>query len=163
MPSLPPNHHHPHTHTPTLPHTRVRAGGRQFWSELRERSGSAPALLPERLTNGQRRSLLGAVVDPAGLFRQSGLVNTDGRDRAALEAASKLTHLARELLAEGQQATGLAEGDPSPLSESARQQEQQELVRALTSKAWERRDDLRVVTRRIAAEALDQAASRVSI
>lgn len=119
------------------------ARGRQAFSELREASG--PGV-------GSGRSLLGTVVDPLGLFRQSGLMDTDERDRAALQAAAKLTDLARELLADSD--AGVAGG--------AGEVEQQQLVRALAAKAWERRDDLSVVTRRIAAEALDQAAERLT-
>jgi hypothetical protein len=79
-------------------------------------------------------------------------MGTDERDRAALQAAAKLTDLARDLQAES--AAGAAGG--------AAEVEQQQLVRALAAKAWERRDDLSVVTRRIAAEALDQAADRLT-
>ena len=119
------------------------ARGRQAFSDLKERSG--PGV-------GSGRSLLGTVVDPLGLFRQSGLMDSDERDRAALQAAAKLTDLARELLADSD--AGVAGG--------AGEVEQQQLVRALAAKAWERRDDLSVVTRRIAAEALDQAAERLT-
>jgi len=81
------------------------------------------------------------------------LVNTDDRDRASLEAASKLTDLAAELV---------ADGDASIATQAEQQQQQQLLMRALAAKAWERRDDLQAVTRRIAVEALDQAAERAS-
>ena len=127
------------------------ARGRQAFSDLKERSG--PGV-------GPGRSLLGTVVDPLGLFRQSGLMDSDKRDRAALEAAAKLTDLARELLAESD--AGAAGGAGEAEQQQRRQVEQQQLVRALAAKAWERRDDLSVVTRRIAAEALDQAAERLT-
>ena len=90
-------------------------------------------------------------------------MNTDERDRAALQAAAKLADLARELLAESDAgATGAAGGAGEAEQQRRRQEEQQQLVRALAAKAWERREDLRVVTRRIAAEALDQAAERLT-
>jgi len=136
------------------------ARGRQAFAELRQASGSAVGSVG---SVGTGRSLLGTVVDPLGLFRQSELMNTDERDRAALQAAAKLADLARELLAESDAgATGAAGGAGEAEQQRRRQEEQQQLVRALAAKAWERREDLRVVTRRIAAEALDQAAERLT-
>jgi hypothetical protein len=116
------------------------AATRQRWSELRAASGR---LQPDR-------SRLGAIVDPLGLFRASPLVANDARDEAALRAADKLAALAAQLLAEAPPAGGAA---PAV--------DRQELVRALVGKAYERRDDLRRVSRRIAVEALDQAALRL--
>ena len=105
---------------------------------MRDRSGQL----------GEQRSLLGTLVDPLGVFRNSPLINADDRDRAALEAATKLVDLADEILKESL----LAESEPLGTNE---------LVQALAAKAWERRADLQVVSRRIAVEALDQAANRL--
>ena len=114
------------------------AQSRTLWADLRDRSGQL----------GEQRSLLGTLVDPLGVFRNSPLINADDRDRAALEAATKLVDLADEILKESL----LAESEPLGTNE---------LVQALAAKAWERRADLQVVSRRIAVEALDQAANRL--
>ena len=94
---------------------------------------------------------LGALVDPLGLFRQSALVTNDARDEAALRAAARLSAVAEELLAEGTATEGREpQLDPQVVS------------RALAAKAWQRRDDLQEVSRRIAVEALDQGATRLA-
>jgi hypothetical protein len=74
-------------------------------------------------------------------------VQNDERDRAALDAAGKLAAQASELL-----------GDSAGFT----QIEQRQLVRALVAKAFDRRDDLREVTRRLTVELLDQTATRMS-
>jgi hypothetical protein len=116
----------------------LAAAVREGWADARVRSGSTAS----------GRSLLGTLVDPLGVFRQSALVNNDARDRAALDAARQLADFATELLG----ATG--GGAPS-------EEQQRLLVRALVRQAWERRDALPDVTRRVAVEALDQAAGRM--
>lgn len=72
----------------------------------------------------------------------------------ALAAASKLTTLANELVSEG----GSESGEAAPLLSS---QELRRFNTLLLRKAWERRDDLRIVTRRFAAKLLEQTAQRV--
>ena len=112
------------------------AGSRRALNDARARSGTA----------GNGRSLLGAVVDPLGLFRDSPLLEEDDRDAAALAAAAKLAQLATDLVGDG--------GDGG---DDARQ----DLVRALAARLWQRRADLRLATRRIASEALGQTADRL--
>lgn len=126
------------------------ASSRQLWHDLRTRSGSF-----------QQRSVLGRIVDPLGLFRHSALITNDERDRAALQAAAKLSALAAELLGEAPSVIGgTAPVGAASASEAADQQSQ--LVRALLRKAYERRVDLRRASRRLAIEALDQAAGRLA-
>lgn len=110
---------------------------RRLWADARRRSGGA----------GGDRSVLGSLVDPLGLFRGSKLVTEDDRDAAALDAAAKLAALASELLGDGG-------GDPA---------DQRALASALASRLWARREDLSVVTRRVAAESARQTADRLRI
>jgi len=67
------------------------AGARQTFDSARRASGL--------VGNSGRRTVLGSVVDPFGLFSGSGLVEVDANDRKALEAAAKLG----ELLARAQE------------------------------------------------------------
>jgi hypothetical protein len=145
----------------------VSASSRRSWEELRARSGtlSPPAFgslgrvgtRSEDAADPPPRSLLGALVDPLGLLRRSALVNTDGRDEAALEAARKLSRLVSDLLEEeeGAELASLRAALSEPTV-------QRQLAQTLVTKAWERRDALQAVSRRVAAEALDQAASRLA-
>ena len=118
------------------------AAGRERWAELRKQSGSPSVLL-------QGRSRLGALADPLGIFRGSPLIETDATDREALKAASKLTELATELSSSGADAPLLS------------QAEQQQFNRILLRKLWEKRAELQLVSRRLAATLLDQTVQRV--
>ena len=71
----------------------LAAGTREAFASLRARGPS--------LGGGGEggRSLLGAMVDPLGLFRNSPLVRNDARDESALAATRKLATIASELLA----------------------------------------------------------------
>ena len=97
----------------------------------------------------QGRSRLGALADPLGIFRGSPLIETDATDREALKAASKLTELATELSSSGADAPLLS------------QAEQQQFNRILLRKLWEKRAELQLVSRRLAATLLDQTVQRV--
>ena len=119
------------------------ASSRRLWSDLRAQSGQLGG-----------RSTLGLLVDPLGLFRGSALVRNGERDQAALDAAEKLLPLAQELLATRRAGpVGSMDGDAL---------DAQELLRALTTRLIQRQEDLQRVTRRVAVEALDQAAGRVA-
>ena len=121
------------------------ASSRRLFSELRERSGEL-----------RERSALGALLDPLGLFRDSPLITNGERDLAALRAAEKLVPLATELLADGDTSLPAA-GDGAATPPDAPQ-----LLQALVIKLYERRGDVQRVSRRVAVEALDQAAARLS-
>ena len=82
-------------------------------------------------------------------FRGSPLIETDATDREALKAASKLTELATELSSSGADAPLLS------------QAEQQQFNRILLRKLWEKRAELQLVSRRLAATLLDQTVQRV--
>ena len=85
---------------------------------------------------------------PSGQSKHcSALVNTDERDRAALRAAAKLA--------------SIVNGDDGAAG-APTEAEQRRLAGALATKAWERRDDVRRVSRRLARELLQQTASRMT-
>ena len=122
------------------------ASSRQIWADLRARSGAL-----------QQRSVLGTLVDPLGLFRHSAFVRNGERDFAALQAVERLASLANELLREA------TPGGTPPSSDVAVEEiDQQQLIGALAAKAYQRRDDLAQVSRRLGLEALDQAANRLA-
>ena len=116
--------------------------------------------------------MLGTVLDPLGVFRGSPLVQNDERDRAALAAAAELAAIgnnllgsgsAPELAAGGGGVTGsLISGGSAAASSPVSAPEAQKLVTALTRKAFARRDELPLLFRRLAAEALDQTAARLA-
>ena len=160
------------------------ASSRQIWSDLRARSGTlggsrdgsgggeARSGRMRNRSGAAPRSVLGVVLDPLGLWRESALINNDERDLAVLHAASKLTALATELLADvpttdpkgggrdaAAQSAGGAEGGSD---EGSVAMDRQLLVRALATKAFERRADLRLASRRVAVEAIDQVTLRLS-
>ena len=160
------------------------ASSRQLWADLRGTSPASPPHLTcispvSRLYLGrwadlrgtssyaapaQERSLLGTLVDPLGLFRASALINNGERDRAALAAAERLATLATELLQEASSApNGGAGVAAAPAGGGAAPDavDRQQLVRALATKALQRREDVRKASRRIAVEALDQAVERL--
>mmetsp|Transcript_87803 Transcript_87803/g.151529 ORF Transcript_87803/g.151529 Transcript_87803/m.151529 type:complete len:859 (+) Transcript_87803:1-2577(+) len=125
---------------------------RETWADLRENSG--------RLGDSGR-SFLGTLVDPLGLFRGSPLIQTDARDRKALDAASKLASIASELIPVG---AGQVEGPlDAPRPGTAVQPstaELTDLVQKLSSKLWERRDELQVVSQRLLIKLLSQTSQR---
>ena len=135
------------------------AASRERFAELRKLSGT-----PER-GPGSGRSRLGLVLDPLGVFKGSALVDNDERDRQALAAAAKLAELADELLPGGLSsgadgAGAAARGRQLPGAQLLSQPDLRELSSKLLSKLWARRDDLQVVTRRLAVKVLDQTAQR---
>ena len=141
----------------------LAAGTRSLWAELRARSGRLPSELQPGLGSGSSdaaepgkagsgRSVLGALVDPLGIFRNSALVDVDQRDRAALAAASKLVAVAME---SGALPPRLNPSEPLPTSELRR------LAQVLSQKVWERREALPDISRRLLAEALDQTSRRL--
>ena len=119
------------------------ASAREQFAALRKRSGSPSVVL-------RSRSRLGALLDPLGLFRGSPLVETDATDREALDAASQLAELVSSLTS--------TDRDTSPLLSP---DESQQFNRILLRKLWEKRDELQLVSRRLAATLLDQTAQRV--
>jgi hypothetical protein len=89
-----------------------------------------------------------------GLFRNSALVENDERDREALAAASKLARVAVEL-------TRAEDGLINTAQPSA--DELRRLGSSLSQKLWGRREELSIVSRRLAAKLLDQTAQRLSL
>ena len=146
----------------------LAAGTRDIFARVRERSGRLPG---PGGAEGEGRSVLGTVLDPLGVFRGSPLVQNDERDRAALAAAAELAAIgnnllgsgsAPELAAGGGGVTGsLISGSAAP-SSPVSAPEAQKLATALTRKAFARRDELPLLFRRLAAEALDQTAARLA-
>jgi len=156
------------------------AASRDWWASVRQASGTLPGAVPaaptaattsatvtatgtmmatmteptlrgDQSVSPAARSRLGALIDPLGLFRTSALVINGGRDEAALQAATKLAAVATDLLAE----------DPDAVGRSGPPLEPRAVASALVAKAWQRRDDVQVATRRLTLEALDQAVARM--
>ena len=137
------------------------AAGRQAFAAARQQSGPLGALarLPSALplpglgggpggSGGAPRSLLGAVVDPLGLFRGSGVVDLDTQDARALAAAAKLG----DLLA------------ASPYAAQARSLSPRDLLavaRAVAPRLWARRVALAQASGRFAGVLLEQQARRL--
>lgn len=116
----------------------LAAGTREAFASLRARG-------PTVGRGGEGgRSLLGAMVDPLGLFRNSPLVRNDARDESALAAARKLATIASELLA-----TEGAAAEPS------------ELAPILARKVWARRDALPAVSRKLLVKVVEQTEARL--
>jgi len=87
--------------------------------------------------------VLGSLIDPLGIFRNSVLVQNDDRDEAALSASRKLVEVAAELY-------------PGVTVEP------QEVVPVLVRKVWERRENIPVATRRLVSKVLEQTMQRLA-
>ncbi|KAL3940454.1 MAG: hypothetical protein SGBAC_005013 [Bacillariaceae sp.] len=122
----------------------VAANSRSIWTEARERSGSLPS----------GRSVLGAIVDPLGLFQSSPIVNTDDRDKKTVETTQKLVELLQRQ-ASASSGTGLV--DFSDLQ----QDEIVELSAILARKVWSRRVSFLRTGNRFATKLLEQTAGRL--
>ena len=99
----------------------VLSNSRSFFSELRERSGFLPS----------GRSVLGAVVDPIGLFRTSPIVRMNDVDLHTVDTTRKLLRLVQEQI----EIHGNQLLDVKTLSRV----EIQELSTILVKKIWSRR------------------------
>jgi len=116
----------------------LNAGARGAWRTLRERSG--------RLRSG--RTVLGALVDPLGLFKDSPIMAVAETDERALAATRQLIRLlSRQPL--GDQLAAL-----SP-------REVQEVAAIVARKLWERRAGLLLTGNRFATTVLKQTLERL--
>ena len=122
----------------------VAANSRSIWTEARERSGTLPS----------GRSVLGAIVDPLGLFQSSPIVNTCDRDQKVVETTQKLIALLQRQLS-ASSSTGLV--DFSDLQ----QDEIIELSAILARKVWSRRVSFLRTGSRFATKLLEQTAGRL--
>ena len=105
----------------------LAAQTRQNFMDLRRRSGFPRAL--------QERTLLGAIIDPIGLFRTSAIANVDETDIKVLETSARVRELLQEL-----------GGGSGKIAEELRDDEEMRAVTTkLASKVWERRDKLGVI------------------
>lgn len=125
----------------------LAAGSRELWARAR---ASSPRV------GGDGRSLLGLVVDPFGIFRNSRIIENNDRDRKALEAAGRLVEMAASMVGTAP-ASGL-----TPDGRSAANAEAAALARALVRKAWDRRQSIPAIGRLFLLEALDQTYHRLS-
>jgi len=120
----------------------LAAGGRETFALVRTQSGRLGAV--DETDEGERpRSVLGSLIDPLGIFRNSVLVQNDDRDEAALSASRKLVEVAAELY-------------PGVTVEP------QEVVPVLVRKVWERRENIPVATRRLVSKVLEQTMQRLA-
>ena len=135
--------------------------GRQAFSMARQQSGPLGALVNAPIpglgsssssssssAGNTPRSLLGALVDPLGMFRGSGVVDMDEQDQRALAAAAKLS----ELLAASPYAAQAQSLTPQDLLAVA-----QEVVPRL----WARRLGVAQASGRFAGVLLEQQARRL--
>ena len=122
----------------------VAANSRSIWTEARERSGTLPS----------GRSVLGAIVDPLGLFQSSPIVNTCDRDQKTVETTRKLIELLQRQVS-ASSSTGLV--DFSDLQ----QDEIVELSAILARKVWSRRVSFLRTGSRFATKLLEQTAGRL--
>ena len=137
--------------------------GRQAFSVARQQSGPLGALvnapipgLGSSSSSGNNnegagnapRSLLGALIDPLGLFRGSGVVDMDAQDEQALAAAAKLS----ELLAASPYATQAQSLTPQDLLA---------VVQEVAPRLWARRLGVAQASGRFAGVLLEQQARRL--
>jgi hypothetical protein len=118
------------------------ASSRSIWTQVRERSGVLPS----------GRTVLGALIDPLGLFQTSPLVNACETDEKTVETTRKLVTLLRNQMT--------SSGDAVDLSD-LRSDELVELSSILTRKVWERRAALVKTGNRFATKLLELTAFRL--
>ena len=163
----------------------LAAASREAWADLRARSPSLPtptSIIGSAVGSGSGgssggeggggggggvgggadapRSLLGALIDPLGLFRTSRLVTNNERDREALAAARKLAAIGAELVASGEGGEGGEGGAAAAPLLSA--DTAQKLAPILARKVWERRSALPAVTRQLLLKLVEQTESRLA-
>jgi len=124
----------------------ISASTKSVWSSLRESSGTLPS----------GRTVLGAVVDPLGLFRTSPVVAVNELDEKTVETTRDLVRLAQSRLRE-QEAGGAALMDVSNLS----RQEINDLSTALVQKVWSRRRGIMKSSNRLAMALLQITADKL--
>lgn len=138
--------------------------GRQAFSMARQQSGPLGALVNAPIPglggssdiNGNSnegaayapRSLLGALLDPLGLFRGSGVVDMDEQDQRALAAAAKLSEL-------------LAASPYAAQAQSLTPQDLLAVAQAVAPRLWARRLGVAQASGRFAGVLLEQQARRL--
>ena len=120
----------------------ISSSSRTVWADLRERSGTLPS----------GRSLLGAVVDPLGIFRTSPVVRSNELDEKTVETTRGLIRLAQSQLNASDD--GL---DASNLS----RQEVVDLATTLVNKVWDRRRGIMNTSNRLARALLKITADKL--
>jgi hypothetical protein len=121
---------------------------------------------------GSGRTLLGAVVDPLGLFSGSGLVEVDSDDRKALQAAAKLGELLQRSQQQQQQhvqgtAASSSSHNTDPLAVLAELGPQElvavasQVAQRVGPKLWAKRAEAVMLGSRFAGIALQQQATRL--
>ena len=132
------------------------SGSRSLVAQLRDASGS--------LQNG--RSVLGAVVDPLGIFRSSALFNMDQKDEQIVETTRKLVTLAQNQLQvtssshNGDTSSSLSADDASTSLLSDRDTVIK-LASIITTKVWDRRLAVRETGNRFANQVLNATITRL--
>jgi len=115
------------------------AGARKVFSTALQRSG--------RLPSG--RSVLGLLLDPLGLFRESALVNVDETDEQTLDSVRRIAQLLR------------VNDVVSQLLQNLRPADARSIVVAVTQRLWMRRRSIPVIMRFLSSVMLRQAGRRI--
>merc|ERR1711966_161678 len=106
----------------------LAANTRSLWTEARGRSGG--------LATG--RTVLGALVDPLGLFQTSPLVNTNDQDEKVVKTTQDLAEMFRKIQAKNSEGGSDATTSGVDL-QSLNNEEVLAFSRILTTKLWIRR------------------------
>jgi len=120
----------------------VTSGSRSVWTEFRQSSGTLPS----------GRSVLGTIVDPLGLFRQSSLVEMSDLDHKTVETTRRLIDLLQQQAAANGQAVDLAKLEPNEVLE---------LSSILARKVWDRRLGFVMTGSRFATKILKMTADKL--
>jgi len=121
----------------------VTAGSRSVWASLRDASGTLPS----------GRSVLGALVDPLGMWRTSPLVQMNNLDEQTIETTRKLASLMQNQLQES--------NDPIFDLNNLSRDEARELASILVRKVWDRRNGVVKTGGRFAAQLLQLTAAKL--
>ncbi|GMH57931.1 hypothetical protein TrLO_g7270 [Triparma laevis f. longispina] len=111
---------------------------RKGWMQLRERSG---------LVRNGKRSVLGLLVDPIGLWQSSAIANIDNADENVLAASTRLIELAQEI--------------GGPLLADLGEDEVRELAGVFVQKLANKREKIPAVGTKLLASIVKQTADRL--
>ncbi len=121
----------------------IGATVRRQWMNLRLSSGVSG----RGSEFGGQRTLLGLLVDPIGLYRQSAISNVDEVDEKVLEVSGRFAELIADI--------------GGPILRNLSQEDQQRLLTKVSEKVWEKRSNLGAVGLRLGAYVVKQTADRL--
>jgi len=122
----------------------LTAEGRSVWARLRDASGTLP--------NG--RSVLGAAVNPIGLFRSSPLFRMDPKDEQIVDTTRKLVTLVQKQLQ-------VSPGDTAVYDSSMSSADTLALASVLGRKVWEKRAAVLKTGSRLAVQIVNVSVAKL--